>query len=168
MRGKEKDIIERGGEEKKPYLYMSWPHMDELMDRVKWDLERFFYPMTQARTPMKGMLTGKGFIPLDVADEGDHFSVHAELPGVEKENVEVDLDDNKLTISVKGEQKEEEKEKDYFLRERHTYSSKRTIELPDEVLGDKAKGKMDDGVLWLNIPKKNPTPRKPTTKVKIE
>jgi HSP20 family protein len=142
--------------------------MDDLMNKFKWDLERFLYPVSQGRTPMKRILTNEDYIPLDVADEGDHFSIHAELPGVNKEDVEVDLDDETMTISVKREESKEQKDKDYFLRERHSFSSKRTIELPDEVLGEKAKGKMENGVLWINIPKKNPTEKKKPRKVAIE
>ncbi|MFO8051650.1 MAG: Hsp20/alpha crystallin family protein [Thermoplasmatota archaeon] len=168
MRKKNKEIIEKKEQEKEPYLYMKLPEFDELMDRVRYDLESFFNPSDETRMPLRRMFHTKDYLPVDVTDEGDHFSVAAELPGVRKDNVEVDLDDRKLRISLSKEQEKEEKERDYFLKERRNFSSSRTLTLPDEVIGEKAEGNMENGVLKLKIPKKNPTPKKKPHKIVIE
>jgi len=168
MRRKEKDIIEKEEQEKEPYLYMRWPELDDLLDRVRYDLRTYFDPSNQTRTPIKRMFHTKDYLPVDIMDEGDHFQVHAELPGVKKENVEVDLKDRNLTISVTGGEEKEQKDKDYFIKERSSFSSRRSITLPDKVIGEKAEGKMDDGVLWLKIPKETPTPKKTPHKVNIK
>lgn len=167
MKKKEKEIIEKN-QEGNPYFYMSWPEVDDMMNRFKYDLQRFFYPMKQAKAPVRNFLSNKESIPLDVADEGDHFAVNAEMPGIPKDKIEVDLDENRLTISIHGEEKKENKDKNYYLQERSMFSSKRSIELPEEVLGEKAKGNMEDGVLKLKIPKKDPKPKKTPHKVIIE
>ena len=60
-------------------------------------------------------LSAKAF-PVDVEDKGDSYEVKAYLTGVSKENIDVELNEGRLSISVKVEEKEEDKNKNYLLR----------------------------------------------------
>lgn len=90
---------------------------------------------------------------VDVVDRDKELFVKAELPGVEKGDIEITMTDRSLTI--KGSTKSEEKEEkgDFHRCEISQGSFSRTISLPSEVDKDKAKAKFKNGVLKLTIPK---------------
>ena len=89
---------------------------------------------------------------VDVVDREKEVLVKAELPGIDKENLHVSLSDNYLTI--KGEQHEEHKEEgEYFRSEIRHGSFTRTVQLPAEVDGNKAKASFKDGLLEITVPK---------------
>ena len=90
---------------------------------------------------------------IDIYEEGDDVVVKAELPGMKKEDIEVNLSDDSITIS--GEKKKEEKveRKGYFRHERSYGSFARSFSLPSEVRTDDAKAEFRDGVLEIRVPK---------------
>jgi HSP20 family protein len=93
--------------------------------------------------------------------------VKAELPGMKKEDIDVSLTEDTITIS--GEKKKEEKieKKDYYSLERSYGSFKRSFSLPAEVQTEKASAKFKDGVLEIRIPKTEEAKKK-EKKVLIE
>jgi HSP20 family protein len=106
--------------------------------------------------PSWGELTApfEGKMPrMDVIDRDEELIVKAELPGVDKKDLDVSVTEN--TVTIKGSTSREEKEEkgDYYRSEisRGTYS--RTMTLPTDVEADKAKAKFKDGVLELSLPK---------------
>ena len=95
-------------------------------------------------------------IPVDVVREGDEIVVHASLPGVDPDDIEVSVEDNLLTI--KGSTKEipetrERKEGDDLVKERRTGSFRRTLRLPKTADADKARLHYDNGVLTVSFPR---------------
>ena len=97
---------------------------------------------------------------VDVVDRDKEVFVKAELPGVDKNDVEITMTANSVTI--KGSTKAEEKEEDgdYHRCEISQGSFTRTVSLPSEVNTDKAKAKFKHGVLKLTIPKVKQSKRK--------
>ena len=90
---------------------------------------------------------------IDVVDDGNAYRVTAELPGLSDKDIDVTKDGDLLTI--KGEKKEEreQKEKGYFMSERHYGSFERTLRLPAGVDDAKIEAKFDKGVLTVTLPK---------------
>ena len=90
---------------------------------------------------------------LDVLEEKDSIRVRADLPGMSKDDVNVSLEDNYLTI--KGERRHETESKDanYFYRERVSGRFSRTIELPMKVDAKRIEAHFHDGVLNVVLPK---------------
>ncbi len=90
---------------------------------------------------------------VDIYEEGDDLVLKAELPGLNKEDIEVKITEDYITIS--GEKKKEEKieEKNYYRYERSYGTFSRTFRLPVEVQTDKAKAKFENGLLEIRIPK---------------
>jgi len=90
---------------------------------------------------------------VDIYEDGNDIIVKADLPGMKKENIDVNISDNTVTIS--GEKKKEEKveKKNYFSMERSYGSFSRSFRMPAEVQSDKAKASFKDGVLELRVPK---------------
>jgi len=104
---------------------------------------------------------------VDIFEEGDNVVVKAELPGIKKEDVDVSITDN--TVSISGEKKKEEKveRKNYYREERSYGSFTRSFRLPVEVQPDKAKASFKEGVLEIRIPKTEEAKKK-EKKVSIE
>ena len=90
---------------------------------------------------------------VDVIDHDDHIEIKAELPGVEKENLDVDIKDRVLTL--KGERKDdrEVKEDRYYRRERSYGRFERAFTLPVGVDPEKIEARYRDGVLHITVPK---------------
>jgi len=90
---------------------------------------------------------------IDIFEDGNDVVVKAEIPGMKKEDIEVNLTDDMVTVS--GEKKKEEKveKKDYYRVERSYGSFTRSFKLPKEVQSDKAKATFKDGVLEVRVPK---------------
>ncbi len=90
---------------------------------------------------------------IDIFEEGAEMVVKAEIPGIAKEDLNVAITEDTLTIS--GEKKQEEKieKKDYHRVERSYGSFCRNFRLPDNVSGEKAKASFKDGILEVRIPK---------------
>jgi HSP20 family protein len=104
---------------------------------------------------------------VDVFEEKDDIVVKAELPGIEKDNIEVNLTDHTLTI--KGEKKKEEeiKEENYYRAERSYGSFLRTLDLPRDVRADQVKASFKNGILEVRMPKTEEAKAK-EIKVKVE
>jgi HSP20 family protein len=89
---------------------------------------------------------------VDMFREGDDVVVKVELPGLKREEVEVNLTEDTLTIS--GEKKKERKveKKDYYRMERSYGSFSRSVSLPPNVQTENARAQFRDGVLEIRIP----------------
>jgi HSP20 family protein len=90
---------------------------------------------------------------VDIFDKGNEVVINAELPGINKEDIDVRVENNILTIRGKKEQKEEVKEEGYFRSERLYGSFSRSFSLPSTVEASRIAAQYRDGVLTLSIPK---------------
>jgi len=94
---------------------------------------------------------------VDVLDLGKELQVVADMPGVKKEDIEINLTPERLEIEAESTTESERSEEDYTYRERGYSSYRRVLDLPAEVLPDKAEAKFTNGVLEITMPKKEPT-----------
>ncbi|HEX7054982.1 MAG TPA: Hsp20/alpha crystallin family protein [Burkholderiales bacterium] len=90
---------------------------------------------------------------VDVIDRDDEVVVRAELPGYRKEDVEVSVSGNTLTLSGETRREEREEKGSYYRAEIARGAFSRTLALPAEVDDAKARASMKDGVLELTLPK---------------
>ena len=90
---------------------------------------------------------------LDISETDQDYTVSAELPGLEPEDINISLDRNALTISGEKQAEKEDKGKHYYRVERSYGSFQRSIPLPDEVDEDKIDATFKRGVLKVHIPK---------------
>jgi len=89
---------------------------------------------------------------LDVRENDKEYAVDADLPGVKKEEVELGLDDGRLTIAVNREENVEDSRVGYIHRERRCTSMSRSLYLPD-AQPEGVKAKLDNGVLTMTVSK---------------
>ena len=97
---------------------------------------------------------------VDMIDREDEVLVKAEIPGVDKKDLDVELTGRTLTI--RGERRKEEKveKEDYFHSEIATGTFSRTLRLPEEVDPDKVTAEFDNGLLEIHLTKTHTTPKK--------
>ena len=92
---------------------------------------------------------------IDVKEDKNAYRVHADLPGVKKEDIQVTVDGNVVTIRAESRRVKEQKDGDKLLRsERFVGSMSRSFQLPYEIDMTKAEAKYQDGVLDLTLPKR--------------
>ena len=92
---------------------------------------------------------------IDVKESGQDFTVHADLPGVPKEDIQVGVEGNVVTIRAEVKQQDSHREGDKVLRtERYQGEMARSFQLPAEIDESAAKARYENGVLVLTLPKK--------------
>lgn len=95
---------------------------------------------------------------VDLVDKGNEYEVMVEMPGLNKEDIKINVEPRSVSIGAeqKTEQKEEEEEKGYFFHERSYSSFFRRIPLPEEIVPGKADAEYKNGVLEITLEKKEP------------
>ena len=133
-----------------------WREMDTYQERIN----RFFdWPALPSE--WRGDETGMGsWKPVvDIYEDEKNIVIKAELPGVDKKDIHVDIKDRVLTLSGERSYENEVKEDNYYRRERTYGKFQRAFSLPDTLDPDKIKADFKDGVLKIDIPK--PEEKKP-------
>ncbi|GAB4365932.1 MAG: Hsp20/alpha crystallin family protein [Methylohalobius crimeensis] len=90
---------------------------------------------------------------VDVIDRDDEVVVRAEVPGVKKEDLDISVTENSVTIKGSTKREEEEEKGDYYRCEMVSGAFERVVGLPAAVDTDKTKASFEDGVLELKLPK---------------
>ncbi len=126
-----------------------WNPFDEIRDT-----QDFLNNMFRGLVPGFELAGGKTLAPfVDVKEEDDKVVVTMDIPGVDKKDVDIHINDNLVEISARCSRESETEEEGYVQRER-TYSSfSRTVSLPSNVTEEGAKAKLEDGVLTVTLPK---------------
>lgn len=169
----EKEAVEKKKAEEKERAEVALyrpPRLPMMFDEIDRMFSRFFgRPFGLMRWPrtLWPEEFEAGYPSVDIFEDKENVVVKAEIPGVKKEELEVNVTEDSIVLS--GEKKKEEKveEKDYYRYERSYGSFHRTLPLPTDVQSDKAKAQFKDGVLKITIPK-TPEAKKKEVKVKIE
>lgn len=146
---------------------VKWSPLKELEEMRK-DMDRlfedFFAPITKRRRwlrPEVGVVVPN----IEMYDRKNEIVVKAELPGVTKEDIDLTITKDSLTLKGEVKKEEEVKEEDYYACERSYGSFTRTIALPVEVDSEKAKASFKNGVLEVILPKREEAKPK---EIKIE
>jgi HSP20 family protein len=104
---------------------------------------------------------------VDVVESEKAYEVTAELAGIDEKNIEVKVANGILTMTGEKQVEKEEKEKNYYLQERHYGSFERSFEIPDGVDPDRIQATFKKGVLTVTLPKKVEA-QKPAKKVEVK
>jgi HSP20 family protein len=104
---------------------------------------------------------------VDIVEKDTAYVITADLPGIEKKNVEVKVANGRLVIRGEKQQEKSEDNKDYRLRERLFGSFERSFQIPDSVNADKIEARFEKGELTVTLPKK-PEAQKATKKINVK
>jgi len=132
-----------------------WSGMDRMFEDFHQEMEEFF---TRPRWWLPG---GFGFPvrrpAVNIRDEGKALVVIAELPGVAKEDVDLNITDDSVEIRAEARKETEEKREGYVRRERSERAFHRYVTLPAAVDPDHAEARLENGILQIELPKRVPT-----------
>lgn len=159
---------EKGTREVAPWRPFS--EMARLEGEMEQIFDNFFGRRRRLPWPQRwwpGRAAGVVVASVDLYEDGDEVVAKVELPGLSKEDVQVNITDHVLTIKGEKKKEEEVKEEDYYCAERSYGSFTRTLELPKAVQVDKAKASFKDGVLEIRLPKTEEA-KKREIKVKVD
>jgi HSP20 family protein len=158
---KEKEIVP-AVKEPQPDPFQEFSRLlDTFRTEIVWDPFRGFEWPVEYELPTR--------IPyVDVIDSGKEYVVKAELPGLKKENVEIEVGTNELSLTAKSEVEREEKGKNYLHRERAFSTFRRHIGFAEGVDTGKVSASMADGILEVKLPKLEPEPEKKRRKLTPE
>jgi HSP20 family protein len=129
-----------------------WEPVREL-HTVQSEMNRLFNtffdsPSAGAKTPLRRWIPA-----MDVVESGDEFVLRADLPGLSDKDVNIELEDNVLTISGQRKAEHEERKEGYYRLERSSGAFTRALTLPEGVDADAIQANFDNGVLEVRIPK---------------
>ncbi len=105
---------------------------------------------------------------VNISETGDDFKIELAAPGLEKKDFDINIEKDQLIISVKKEIANEVND-DKFTRKEFNYTSfSRSFHLPKDVKKDKISAVYEDGILILDLPKKEEAKELPTRAIKVE
>lgn len=125
----------------------------------------FFEPGAVAPAPADGSSVRRWIPAMDLVETDDAFVLRADLPGLEQDDIKLEVEDDVLTVSGERKAEHEDKREGYYRVERSFGSFRRSLTLPEGVDAESVTASFDKGVLEVRIPK--PEERKPR-KVAIE
>jgi HSP20 family protein len=167
--GKEKKAAEvKKGAELAPYSVQR--DFDKMIERFEREFEDFWQGPPRMRHWMQWrhefpiMPFGETMLPsVDLEDRGKDYSLTVDLPGFNKENIEIEVANDSVIIHAKKTAAEEEKKRNYVRRERATQTYYRRIQLPEKVRSEDAKASLNNGILEVVLSKKEPKETKKLT-----
>jgi len=150
---KEKGLAER------PRVYSWLTNFDRTFNDFRHGLMDWFWgPMDDVFVPV---LADFGEPAFDITETETEYKIQVEIPGMEKEDVKIELEDRVLTVSGEKKHEEEKKGKRFLHKETSYESFCRSVELPDDALvGDDLDAKLDKGILEIIVKRKAPEPKK--------
>ncbi len=137
--------------------------MDRIFDDFRTDWESLFaVPRAQRGSLVRQPL-------MDLSDKGKEYVVKAEVPGVGKDDLSIEVTDAGIEISgeTSSEREQADEERGYVRRERSYARFHRTLPFPEKVVPDKADAELKDGVLTVKVPKAAP-PEKKSKKLQVK
>ena len=144
---------------------------DDLFDNFRQDIEDTFF--TPFMNPFKTFGTARSMglietrVPLcDIIDKGDKYTISLEVPGIQKDKMEVKATDEYITVSGIEEKKNEKEEENYVLKERTYRSFSRKIPFSENIIPAKVDASVENGILKIEVPKQKPTSTE-ETQIKI-
>jgi HSP20 family protein len=91
---------------------------------------------------------------IDVSGDSNGYEINLDVPGLTESDLSLEVKDDVLTINGHKEERTEDKDKHYYRVERSYGSFQRTLALPEDAIGDEIKANLDNGVLRLEIPRR--------------
>lgn len=137
----------------------------EMMER---QFENLFGRPFATWGPVRRFIAPEELTPsVDIYEEDGDVVLKAEMPGIRKEDIEVNITDHTVTISAEKKKEEKIEDKNFYRQERFYGAVTRSFEIPSDVKADQVKAKFKDGVLEVRLPKTEEAKKK-AQKISVE
>ena len=163
---KEKNIVAK---KENPYDFARitpsdlWHSFDDAFSKFRRDFEDLFFPSSW--TAMFPSIPNSRTPLVDLIDQGANYLLKAEMPGFKKEDIEINVLENSISISAKMGWNYNDERQEYVCKERACRSFHRTIKLSEEIDMEKVIAELSNGILEVTLPKKKPKKKR---KIKIK
>jgi HSP20 family protein len=128
--------------------------IDSLQGEMNRLFSSFFDTPTTTRGAGNGTATVRRWIPaMDLIETGEHFVLKADLPGMDEGDVNIEVENNVLTVSGERKTAHEEKHEGYYRLERATGAFSRSLTLPEGIDAESVTATFHNGVLEVRVPK---------------
>jgi HSP20 family protein len=160
-----------------------WPwdftrNMDDEFNEMRRSIERsLFWPRSRIGSDNRTLpefympkmeLDRTRMALMDIKDTGVELVIEAEMPGIPKENIDIQLTENSIEICGEMRSLKKDDTEGYIRQERSYSTCVRHMPLPSEIIPNKADATLEDGILHIKLPKKNPTPKEKTHTLKVK
>ena len=143
------------------------PEFDRMMERFQNEVDNFIDSLPRWRSWMRDfpILPSRQIMmaSVDLEDRGKDFCITADLPGLSKEDVGIEVTDDSVIIRARKLQGSEDKNRNYLRKERTAQTFYRRLQLPERVNPDEAKASLTNGTLEITLPKREPKQTKTLT-----
>jgi HSP20 family protein len=144
MFNKKSTALTRGGAFEDPFA---------LLGRITQEFDRMFEESGWPAFRTRGMAESTAWNPsIDVFEKDNRLITRIDLPGLKKEDVKVEVEDGRLTVSGERKHEAEEKKEDFYRCEREYGSFYRTVPLPEGAKVEDVKASFENGVLEVSVP----------------
>ncbi|MEL7564259.1 MAG: Hsp20/alpha crystallin family protein [Dehalobacterium sp.] len=137
------------------------------VDRRKnpWDMNSIFEDFFKD-SMFPTLFENSGQMKVDIRENAENFVVDTEIPGAKKDEINLEIDENMLTISVNRSEEVNDEKENYIRRERRSSSMTRSFAV-ENIIPDKATAQFENGVLTITLPKREEFTRK-SRKINID
>jgi HSP20 family protein len=138
----------------KPNRALGWPRMTEPFGLFDRGIDRLFDEVLAdaATAPTAG--------GIDVWEDKDHLYVEADLPGLERDDIDVTVEDGVLSIRAGKDESQKRKDRNYHVAERHSRRFERHLRLPEHIDSSKVDATLKDGVLTVKLDRREQAKRR--------
>ena len=126
--------------------------LELLQKRLDKFFEDPFFPLA-SRFFEESLMEGEWQPAVDISEDKNNFYINAEIPGMKKEDIKIEIQGDQLVISGERKLEKEEKKENYHRIERYYGNFCRSFVLPDTVAKDKISATYKDGILQIKLPK---------------
>jgi len=127
--------------------------IDSLQGEMNRLFSTFFDTPTRSQGSNGGAATRRWLPAMDLVETGEHFVLKADLPGMTDSDVNIEVENNVLTIAGERKAEHEDKQQGYYRLERSTGAFSRSLTLPEGIEPEAVTATFDNGVLEVRIPK---------------
>jgi HSP20 family protein len=123
---------------------LSLKPFQEIGDVLKWPLPRFLESWGTEIMPQT---------PINISETKEGYLIKAEVPGVKKDDISINLDNDELTLKIEKREEKITEEETFYQKEIRTGIFQRTFELPADIKADKIEAEFENGILKILLPK---------------
>ena len=145
------------------------PLVERLFDNIEKEFGLKMHPLRKGSNCMHKYVRRSFQTPqIDLIDEGEYYLLNADLPGFDKDNLDIELLPEEIRLTGEIDTSQDKEDTTYLYKERHHNKFSRVIQFPERIRVEEVKAEMHNGILSINIPKETPSPKETPTKLNIE